>query len=417
MTNFISRILNVDGHFFILASLINKFSSFAIAIVLSRYLAVEEYSFITLLMSYVALAAPILSLGANQAILRNATLIEENREKSYYIIKKLKYLSAFYLFILTFSFYFLKGDNQESIIIFLMAIYVIVSSVVNFLLAVIRVIHGNKMYSKLVSLTTLLTLMILFFLVGELQELAYPLSLLLIQIILLVYLIFKIIPYFKCIMKDKKSRPKIHRDNKRFFMYGGSIVLANFASQLSLNIDILMLEHFNFSEVLAIYRNASVLIVSILFIPAILISNQYLEIVRKSGNKKELKKFYLDYVKFSGPIVILTVVGIYFVGDYFIRFSFGESYNDSSSILIVLSLSLIPNFLLRTPVGNILSAMGRSNSNVVLSFVCIFANIILNYYLIPLYGLFGAAWSTVIAMYISSIFYLIVLRNIINEKN
>ncbi|NOI95783.1 polysaccharide biosynthesis C-terminal domain-containing protein [Vibrio sp. T3Y01] len=417
MANFIYRIFNADGHFFILASLINKFSSFAIAIVLSRYLSVEGYSFITLLMSYVALGAPILSLGANQAILRNATLIEGNSEKSYYIIEKLKYLSFFYLFAFAFAFYLFKNDNQENMVIFLMVIYVIVSSVVNFLLAVIRVMNGNKLYSKLVSLTTLLTLMILFSLVDGFQVLAYPLSLLLIQLALLFYLFLKIIPYFKLIVKDAKSRPKIHRDNKKFFMYGGSIVLANFASQFSLNIDILMLEYFNFTEVLAIYRNASVLIVSILFIPAILIGNQYLEIVKVSGDRNKLKTFYLDYAKLSGPISILIVVGVYLLGDHFIRFSFGEKYIDSSSVLIILSLSLIPNFLLRTPIGNILSAMGRSNLNVILSFVCVAINIFLNYYLVPIYGLFGAAWSTVIAMYISSIFYLIALRSIINEKN
>ena len=88
----------------------------------------------------------------------------------------------------------------------------------------------------------------------------------------------------------------------------------------------------------------------------------------------------------------------------------GKEYSNSAQYLKILSIGILPTFLLRNPLGYIYNAIGKAKFNVKLSVVMIFVNVSLSWVAIKLSGPSGAAYATVITYLIGgviSLYYLL----------
>ncbi len=66
-------------------------------------------------------------------------------------------------------------------------------------------------------------------------------------------------------------------------------------------------------------------------------------------------------------------------------------------------INVASTFLFRVPLGNMLAAVGKAKWNSYSALIMLLINLILNYILIPKYGIAGAAYATVISISLSSI--------------
>lgn len=177
--------------------------------------------------------------------------------------------------------------------------------------------------------------------------------------------------------------------------------LAAAAHMIYMRVDILMIKYFMEYSSVAIYSISTQLmsLVAILVYP--LQVSLFPKLLKdKDRSKNEYLKKYLNYTK------ILTWTGIFFAAigilviSPFINIFFENEYSQVVNIFYIhmMSAIIMYNSALRSShITIIKKGYIILNSQI----VSLILNIILNYYLIPLYGLQGAAFSTFITITIS----------------
>ncbi len=75
----------------------------------------------------------------------------------------------------------------------------------------------------------------------------------------------------------------------------------------------------------------------------------------------------------------------------------GLEYAAAIPVLQILVFALIPNFL-DFPVGSLLNASGRQGTKTILFGIAMVVNFILNLFLIPRFGMLGAAWGSIVSL-------------------
>ncbi len=165
-----------------------------------------------------------------------------------------------------------------------------------------------------------------------------------------------------------------------------------------------MIERFLTNQDLGFYSASFKLISFFYFIPAILSQTFFPRIVElaklKLNNSDSLSLMYkLNF--FSALIVFF---GLIFFGEILINFLFGVAFSNSVLILYILSFNIV-----LISIGSIYSKVLYSNNLEKRLFIKvifgILINILLNIILIELYGVYGVAISTAIALFFVEILY------------
>jgi O-antigen/teichoic acid export membrane protein len=86
-------------------------------------------------------------------------------------------------------------------------------------------------------------------------------------------------------------------------------------------------------------------------------------------------------------------------------FVFGEAYRASGQLLTVLAVA-VPGHYLATSVGAVLVTQNNMRRKVWLMGLSALVNLLLNLLLIPSFGMYGAAWATVISETVLVLAYL-----------
>ena len=123
-------------------------------------------------------------------------------------------------------------------------------------------------------------------------------------------------------------------------------------------------------------------------------------------NKNNLLNFYTILSSYMTLLSYLIVLFFYVFHDGLIQITFGNSFKDSSNILMLLSIGLIPMFnaFLRS---SYLTITGNQKIILYTTMLSAILNIILNYFFINIFEVVGAVYATVLTQILS----LIVLNN------
>lgn len=119
-------------------------------------------------------------------------------------------------------------------------------------------------------------------------------------------------------------------------------------------------------------------------------------IYNKTAQSVADSKFVLKYIALNMLICIMICVGFMLFGRLFLSVFYGKQYIEAFRTTMTLFIGIIPmvSFKLIHP---IYVNEGRSILVALLLTVAVISNIVSSYLLIPLYGAFGAAISSVIA--------------------
>lgn len=180
---------------------------------------------------------------------------------------------------------------------------------------------------------------------------------------------------------------------------------------LNSNLDILMLGFFDAGTGTGLYRAAIALSALVTF--GLLVVNSIimplLAGLHANGSQEELQRLITKSVRLITALSLIGALCLFLGGKFFLGFLFGDAYLDAHTVLIILVFGQFSNAFFG-PVALILNMTG--NEKLTLASVCVtvVVNIVLNYTLIPIYGIEGAAIATAVSMFIWNLILVCVLK-------
>jgi O-antigen/teichoic acid export membrane protein len=146
------------------------------------------------------------------------------------------------------------------------------------------------------------------------------------------------------------------------------------------------------------------------FIPSIFMTSLFPNLVQKFSEDKN--KYYMDYLRLMRLLFTLAIsIGIFFTffGDFLISYLYGNQF---LAAIDSLKLSIFTGVFVFWGVaaGNMLIIEGLNRHNFIKSVQGLILNILLNFLLIPKYGINGAAFATLISQFYASYLYYLFFR-------
>lgn len=192
---------------------------------------------------------------------------------------------------------------------------------------------------------------------------------------------------------------------KRIFLAGLPYFVLVSGGILYSKIDILMLKYLSTDTDVGLYSAAYKIIFMLNIIPITLTSALYPMLSNYFHNSENKVEYIL--AKLSKYLLICSILiccYVYYYAFELINLLLGANFAFSGIALKLLILSFVPNCMC-VVMNNYYLAAGRVKRMSIIYISGSIINIVLNYYLIPSFSLYGAAFSTVLCEFIILIFY------------
>jgi Na+-driven multidrug efflux pump len=150
------------------------------------------------------------------------------------------------------------------------------------------------------------------------------------------------------------------------------------------------------------YRYISLIPFSLLFLPRIFINTDFVTFTEKIYDKSFIVNYIKSYMLFFFFVSLVVVISCGFFS-YEILELFDSNFADFTDTFFILILGISGIFIFRGLFGNLLSSIGKAHVNYYIASFALIINITSNLYLIPKYGIKGAAITTAILMWITGI--------------
>jgi O-antigen/teichoic acid export membrane protein len=216
------------------------------------------------------------------------------------------------------------------------------------------------------------------------------------------------------IINSNKLVNKLRRDLIKYsFITCGS----NSISQLLYLLDVYLIGVFIInSEVVASYKVATMIPTALSFIPSSIMVFIYPYFAEKNKDyiwiKEQFMKMFKVLIIINGLISIILFISAPFI----ISILWGKEYIDSVIPFRILAINYFVLATFRIPCGNILAMLRKVNVNFIVSIISGVANIVLDIFLIKMYGSNGAAIATLLVVIISSTLAFPYLIGYLNKK-
>jgi O-antigen/teichoic acid export membrane protein len=406
---FLAGLISRKAQWILSSSLLSKFSGLFLSLIVVRYLSVDDFGLVTLYKTIFLLLVPLIGLGLNHSLLRYGAVASTNSDKLHLFINAMVFGGGISIFIgvVIFTFLpYLPNLYFDSTIFISAYLFYQALFILNCVFSFYRVKGNNSGYSIASSIFSINTLVIASLFIYSFQS---PSAFFFGQFASIIVFLSALIYIHRIKIKELAiglssalTLPKKH------LQYGISVALGGLASQLMLASDNLMLSILGESlSDIGLYGVCSLIFVNLLFIPSVILVTDFVYLSKLSN--KKIRKYLTDYWRFIlWPLSAICIV-FFFWGDIVLATLFGEVYVKAFQTLQILSIGIFMGVMLRVPIGNLLNARGYASFNVLLAISFSIANIVLNYFLIPLYGINGAAIATVLTISVSSLtslFYL-----------
>ena len=355
---------------------------------------------------------PISGLGLSQSLIRFSALSNDAEDRNSIFLYVLKYglLSSIGMILLVIiSSLFITFDFKDGHFYMIFLSFLIIP---NFLLEIIkaqlRLNHDNKNFAYSDFLYSIIFLLSITVLTYYLKEIGYIIALLITPLLTSLFFIEKL----KVNVKKIKRIPEL---NFEFWKYGFFASLSNVITQLLFVIDILLIGYLiKDPEMITNYRYISLIPFSLLFLPRVFINTDFVTFTEKIYDKNYILEYIKSYMLLFLIISVSLIIGSYFFGSLVLRL-LDDSFAIYGSIFFILMVGISGILIFRGLFGNLLSSIGKANINYYIASGALLFNIISNYYLIPLYGIKGAAITSAILMWVTGVTSAICFKVLYNK--
>jgi len=375
----------------------------------ARYLGPERFGLLSYAQSFVGLFTIIASLGLNGIVVRE--LVKNNNLNDEIIGTAfwLKLIAAFgVLLILAVAINFTSNDTYTNILIFIIASATIFQS-----FNVVDFYFQSKVMSKFVVYANIISLFLssivkITLILNEAPLLAFAWVILFDSFILACGFIYF---YIKKNLRFKIKNLKLKIKTATSLLKDSwPLILSGIAISIYMKIDQVMIKEMMNAEAVGQYAAAVRLSEVWYFIPMVITASLFPAII--NAKKKNENLYYLrlqrlyDFMAFMGIAIAVTMT---FLSTWITELLYGAQYNQAGSVLVIHIWAGVFVFL------GVASAKWFIIENLQMltlqkTFYGMITNIILNFILIPKYGIQGAAFATLVSQatsaYVTDFFYI-----------
>ena len=394
--NFVSR----AGNYILSASIISRLLSFLASWIALQLIPNKELGIVLFSYNIILFIIPIGGFGLHQSLLRYGALLKTPEEKNslfrFTFFRGIWATCILILIVLIGSFFIdFKFENTKNYLAFL-SLILIPMYVFELMKIQFRLQHKNKLFALTeVVFFSILTLTILL-LSYYFKEKGYAIALVLTPILSVLF-------FVKKIKADLVFKEKLSIINRKFWSYGIFASLSNVVTQLLFVIDILLIGILlNDAEMVTNYKYISLIPLSLLFLPRAFINTDFVVFTENIYNKKYIVKYIKSYLLLFSLLSIGFCLFFGLFADTILSL-FDVTFIQYKTSFIILVFGVSGILIFRGLFGNLLSSIGKAHVNFYITSMALLFNVVSNYYLIPKYGIKGAAITSALLMWITGI--------------
>jgi len=396
------------GGFYIFSStILLRIIQFILSILLIRLLSKEDYGNLSYAFSITQLIVPFSGAGLYLALLHFGPIqkSDEERIRLFAYTMRQGFVASLVLMALIILFAGLFTSRLPGALVYLrlFSFYVISYYLFYSLVSLLRIKKRNKAYAGALLGNTMLVFglsMLGIFLGGGVgYTIGFVMAPAITAMLLLLTLKYRDKEHYG-LYAPVRDLPVRKWDYTKYGLYAG---LGNIASQMAWQLDTIMIGILIAqSTEVAVYRAAALIPFSLVFIPSVFMQTDFVYIAEKYEQKKYLIGYYKKYLMVF-LLITAMILGIWYsCGGVIIRI-FGPEYTEAKPLINILMINVFTTFLFRVPLGNMLAAVGKASWNSYSALALLGINLLLNLWLIPLFGIYGAAYATVSSIALSSL--------------
>lgn len=413
--SFFNNFYKRQGLYILGAFIFEKLVGLITILIASNLLMKDVFGNITYANSLLTFVIPFVGVGLHHGFLRYGSLSKSQQEKKYLfniVLKRGLLASFFMLFILLILAPYLTYNLKSAFVYLVIFSFQLIGLFLIELLKIYsQVINRNKLYFKIVLFHSVVLMILIPIGTFYFKGIGFVVSIVLIPFLIAGWFIFAL----KLTNYNTLLKPKFNF--KKFLSYGVFTSFSGVLAQFLYVIDVMLIGNLlQNTNSIAQYKISSVLPFSFLFIPLVFMKTDFVVLARKTNIDNHYHKmYYLNYLKLMIPISVVLLLLFYIFSNKLFGL-FGSQYNNNEGLMFIFSIGVVGALLFRIPLGNILSAIGKVRSNMIVSSISVVLNLILSYFLILSYGIFGAAISTAIIMWLSGLLSLIIFISTIKAN-
>ncbi len=380
-----------------------------IGVWIARYLGPEQFGLFSYAQNLVALFSSISTLGLNNIIVRELLKDKNNQNEIIATSFFLKLFGAFLvLVLLALSIDIFSKDSDLNFLIFIIA-----SSVVFQSFNVVDFYFQSKVLSKYIVYVNTISLFLssiikIVLIMNEAPLIYFAFVVLFDNIILAIGFIYVFVKKSELDISDLVFKMKVAISLLKNSL---PLIFSILIVAIYMRIDLIMIKDFIGLNAVGQYTASIRLSEAWYFIPIIITNSVFPAILNAKQNNKKL--YYQRIQKLYDLMVVLAIgiaIPITFFSDWLVAFLYGNEYNEVKDVLIIHIWTVVFSFL-----GTVSTKWFISEDLQKYLFYRTlygaFINIGLNYILIPLYGIYGAAVATLISQIVTAYLF-----NLTNKK-
>ena len=361
----------------------------------------KELGVVLFAYSIIAFLVPFGGLGLHQSLVRYGALLKTDEDKNnlfIYVLKKGTIVTFFIISLIiifgyVFPFKFENTRNYLTLLSFVLIPLFILSTIqIQF-----RLKHNNKKFSE-TDITYNLILVIAVLIFSSLfQEKGYIFAIIIAPT--LTSLLF-----FKKLNINFSITKKLKIIDFSFWRYGFYSGITSLVTNLLLIIDILLIGHLlEDSEMVTAYKYVSLIPLSLLFISKAFITTDFVFFTEKIKNKEYIFNYIKSYMSLFF-LISIVICGFSFFFSKEILSIFSKDFAIYSESFLILIFGISGILIFRGLFGNLLCSIGKIQINSYIMAIALVLNIFSNFYLIPIYGIKGAAITSALLMWFTGVF-------------
>lgn len=185
----------------------------------------------------------------------------------------------------------------------------------------------------------------------------------------------------------------ININKQEFWQYSVHGSMTYFLSDILFSMDFLLIGLLLTENDLAMYKTAIIIPMNLSILPLVFMQTDYPKLAQNFQNKEYLNYYIKNYYKIFIPLGFFIIIVGWLLKDDIISLIFGKQYDGNGLVFIIILFALVGNMWLRNLYGNLASAIGKVKWNTYTSIIGLTIILLLGLWLIPAYGIVGAALS------------------------
>lgn len=371
-------------------------SGLVVGVLVARYLGPEEFGLLNYAMSFVALFLAISGLGLDNIVVKRLLSESESENKLLGTAFVLKFIAGFGVLVAVFITTLLSNNSTvlNTIIMVIAAAAVFQSfTIIDFYFQA-RVMSKYVVFANIISLT-ITALLKLYFIYTEASLVYFALAFTLDALIVAAGLL-----YFYWTQGHKMFKWKFDRAvSKSLLKQSWPLIMAGLVVTVYMKIDQIMITEMLGPQDNGNYAAAVRISETWYFIPMVICTSLFPAIInsknRADGSYEKRLQSLFDLMV---GIALFVAIPITFLSEPLILFLFGESFNGAISVL---TIHIWAGIFVTLGVSSSLWLVNENLQRLSFyrSLIGAVVNIILNFLLIPKYGISGAALTTLFSQF------------------